>query len=117
MQDTQGLYEIVELEYIRPDNSGYPYKIYKVSLRQSIRLSRGQVRIKLMTLDVDTAQYTLSEELPVCLSTEHYNLTRQVYLAEELGSKVQTYYEKIVTLFELLMNEKGENINESNNYS
>lgn len=70
-----------------------------------------------MTLDLDTVQHTLSDELLVCLSTEHYNLTRQVYLAEELGSKVQHYYEKIVTLFELLMNEKGENINESNNYS
>lgn len=116
MQDEQRLLEIIELNFDRVDK-GYPYKIYKVSLRQSVRLSEGMVHIKLMTLDLDTAQYTVSNDIPVYLTTQHYNLTRQVYLAEELGSKVQGYYEKIVTLFEQLINEKGENINESNNYS
>lgn len=68
MRDEQGLLEIIELNFDRVDK-GYPYKIYKVSLRQSVRLSEGMVHIKLMTLDLDTAQYTVSNDIPVYLTT------------------------------------------------
>lgn len=68
MQDAQGLLEIIELTFDRVDK-GYPYKIYKVSLRQSVRLSEGSVHIKLMTLNLDTAEYKVSNELPVYLTT------------------------------------------------
>lgn len=107
MTDQQGLHEIIELKYQCADPRG-GYKIYRTSLNQSVRLTSGIMKLQIMTLVVGEDMYDLSNELTVSLTTEHYNITRQVYLAAELGSKVQGYFEQIVNILTQLKEENEE---------
>lgn len=116
MKDNQGMREIIELDYKGVDATR-PYKLYKPGLRQSVRVTSGTVTMQIMVLIAGTDDYFLSTPLTVNVTTEQYNLTRQVYLTQELGSRVQGYYEEIVKLFKQLIIEKGDSLNESNNYS
>ena len=52
-----------------------------------------------MELVPGSAEYATSNELSLSLSIEHYEMTRQIYLAEALGARVQGYYTQIVDLF------------------
>lgn len=116
MEDMQGMRDIIELKYKGVANSR-PYKIYSLALDQSLRLEPGRADISLMVLYPNDNDYILTNKLPVSFTTEHYELKRQITIAAELGSKVEGYYKEIVGLFERLINEKGESLNESNNYS
>lgn len=116
MEDKLGMRDIIELKYKGVANKR-PYKIYTLSLNQSLRLEPGRADISLMILYPNEDDYLLTNKLPVSFTTDHYQLARQVAIASELGAKVEGYYKEIVNLFERLINEKGERLNESNNYS
>lgn len=116
MEDQQGMREVIELEQ-KGIKEGYPYRIYAPSLNQSVRLQSGIVTLKIMLLTIGSTEYFMSNPITLTLTTSHYNLTRQVYLSQELGAKVHGYYSKIVELFEQLIVEKGEHLHESDNHS
>lgn len=109
MTDNKGMRDIIELEYKRASNDPL-YRIYAPSLQQSVRIKDGSTTLQLMELVPGSAEYATSNELSLSLSIEHYEMTRQIYLAEALGARVQGYYTQIVDLFQQLKEhiEKGE---------
>lgn len=107
MTDAQGLREIIELVYQCVDSNG-KYKIYRTSLNQKVRLTSGIIKLQIMLLTPEKETCELSNELTLSLTTERYNLTRQVYLAADLGSKVQGYFEQIVNILTQLKEENEE---------
>lgn len=112
LKDEQGLHEVVELKQIGVASDGRPYKVYRISLKQKLRLTTQRVSLSLFLLEIGTSNYEVSENtLTLSLTTDRFNLHREIYLSQELGSKVQCYYEKIVTLLEQLttIDEKGDN--------
>ncbi len=111
LEDEQGLRDIVELQYVGMSPDGRPFKRYRIAPDCKLRLTTSQVTLTLFTLTIGTMDYHLSNSIKVLLTTSHYNLSREIYIAAELGSKVQYYYEKIIfTLEQLAKNEKGETV-------
>lgn len=106
LEDNQGVKEVIELQSLK--NSGEPYKIYKLSLDQKIRISSENVKISILTLEIGTDNYTISNELNIKISMERYNLSREIYLSVDLGAKVSNYYKQIVLLLEQLIEENEE---------
>lgn len=111
LKDEQGLHEVVELKQIGVSNNGKPYKVYRISLKQKLRLTTNRVTLSLFLLEISTSNYeTSNNTLDLNLTTDRFNLHREIYLTQDLGIKVKGYYEKIVTLLEqLIIDEKGDN--------
>lgn len=108
MTDDKGMRDVVELEYKGPA-ANPTYNIYKVSLRQPVRLVSGMITLQLMALAPGSSDYNLSTEFSISLTAEHYEIARQIYLTKALGAQVQGYYTEIVELFQQLIRiEKGE---------
>ena len=108
MTDDKGMRDVVELEYKQPA-ADTAYNVYRVSLRQPVRLESGKITLQLMSLAPGSADYKLSSEFTVELTATNYEIARQIYLTEALGAKVHSYYTEIVELFQQLMKiEKGE---------
>lgn len=108
MTDDKGMRDVVELEFKRPAADA-AYNIYRVSLRQPVRLISGKTTLQLMTLTPGTSDYRLSSEFTIDLTTTNFEITRQIYLTQALGAQVQSYYTEIVELFQQLVKiEKGE---------
>lgn len=109
MTDIQGMRDIIELEYKGVANDPV-YRVYAPALRHHVRVKNGSTQLQLMELVPGSDEYTLSTILQLTVTTDQYELTRQVYLTEALGTKVKEYYSRIVDLFQQLKEdiEKGE---------
>lgn len=108
MTDDKGMRDVVELEFKQPA-ADTAYNIYRVSLRQPVRLISGKTTLQLMTLAPGTSDYRLSSEFTIDLKATNFEITRQIYLTQALGAQVQSYYTEIVELFQQLVKiEKGE---------
>lgn len=109
MTDTRGMRDIIELEYKGVANDPV-YRVYAPALRHHVRIRDGKTTVKLMELVPGSDEYALSTDLSLTLLIDQYELTRQVYLTEALGTKVKAYYSRIVDLFQQLKEdiEKGE---------
>ena len=53
-----------------------------------------------MLIDRTSGEFVYSSTLKVKISTENYQLARQVYISQQVGQKVQDLYIKIVGLTE-----------------
>ena len=71
MEDKLGMRDIIELKYKGVANKR-PYKIYALSLNQSLRLEPGRADISLMILYPNEDDYLLTNKLPVSFTTDHY---------------------------------------------
>ena len=115
LEDSQGLHEIIKLQEVRRIEDRL-IKVMKVSLDYYISLSTPNVSLRLFELEQDTSIHKVSHNsLNILLTTEKFNLSREIYLARELGDRVQTYYDKIVSMLQTLEegmkqleNEKGD---------
>lgn len=115
LEDSQGLHEIIKLQEVRRMEDRF-IKVMKVSLDYNISLSASNVSLRLFELEQDTSIHRVSHNsLNVLLTTEKFNLSREIYLARELGDRVQIYYDKIVSMLQALEegmkqleNEKGD---------
>lgn len=95
LQNTNKLYEIVELK--RAGVQGQSI-LYKLPINQILRVNNEQVSMSLMVLDYNNSLYYYSRPVTMCITTEHYELARQVYIAKEVGSVVQSCYAQILDL-------------------
>lgn len=115
LEDEQGLHEIIKLQHVRT-NEDRKLKIYNVSLDHSISLASPHVSLKVFELEVGTCNYkTSSNSLNLLLTTDNFRISREIYIAQELGDRVQIYYDRIVSLLKVLEegvkqleNEKGD---------
>ena len=111
LEDEQGLRDIVELQKIGVASENKPYKVYRISLRQKLRLTTSKVKLSMFILEAGSDEYQASKNsLSLSITTDRFNLHREIFLSQELGAKTKLYYEKIVTLLEQLeIDEKGDN--------
>lgn len=99
LKNERNLYEIVELTRSKGAQSGTNV-LYKLPLNQALRVNNEQVVLSLMLIDLTSGEFVYSSTLKVKISTENYQLARQVYISQQVGQKVQDLYIKIVGLTE-----------------
>jgi len=75
MTDDKGMRDVVELEFKQPA-ADTAYNIYRVSLRQPVRLISGKTTLQLMTLAPGTSDYRLSSEFTIDLKATNFEITR-----------------------------------------
>lgn len=95
----RNLYEIVELARSKSASSGTNL-LYKLPLKQALRLNNEQVVLNLMLINTQTGEYSYSSEIKINISTDNYTLARSVYVAQQVGQKIQDLYGKIIGLTE-----------------
>lgn len=100
MKNARNLYEIVELSKSKVPLTNSTTKLYKVPINQALRINNEKIKLKLMLLNTSDEEYLYSQELDIIISTNNYQLARQVYIAQEAGQKIQDLYMKIVGLTE-----------------
>ena len=115
LEDEQGLHEIIKLQYVR-DVADRLEKAFKVTLNYKLALSTPKVTLKLFELEANSCTHKTSRNsLSFLLTTDKFNIAREIYIAKELGESIQAYYEKIVSMLtaleegmKQLENEKGD---------
>lgn len=100
MKNKKNLYEIVELVRSKSATQSGSNVLYKLPLNQTLRINNDQATLRLMLINIETDEYIYSSELKVNISTEHYALARQVYIAQQVGQKVQDLYMRVLALTE-----------------
>lgn len=95
IKDTKNLYEIFELA--KAGSSGNNV-LYKTPLNQTLRINDEEVSIQFLILDGSNNTYQISDAFRIIINTNNYVLARQVFIAQQIGAKVQDYYAKIVQL-------------------
>ena len=98
LKNDRNLYEIVEL--VRSRSAQGTNLLYKLPLKQALRVNNEQVVLSLMLIDTQTGEYSYSTQLKAKISTDNYLLARQVYIAQQVGQKVQDLYVKVLGLTE-----------------
>lgn len=99
IKSSKNLYEIVELVRSKGSQSGTNV-LYKLSLKQPLRVTNDQVILSLMLIDTQTGEYTYSTSIKAKISTDNYILARQVYISQQVSQKVQDLYIKVLGLTE-----------------
>lgn len=96
LKNSQNLYEIVELTKFKRDKN---HIVYQIAVNQNLRVSNDLITLAILILKPD-GTYVFSDNVNLKLTTNNYVLARQVYIAQQVGSQVQDYYKKIITLTE-----------------
>lgn len=99
LKGPRNLYEIVELVRSKSASSGTNL-LYKLPLKQALRVNNEQVVLNLMLINTQTGEYFYSTDIKVNIITDHYNLARQVFISQQVGQKVQDLYIKVLGLTE-----------------
>lgn len=118
LKNERNLYEIVELTRSKGASSGTNI-LYRLPLNQALRVNNEQVSLNLMLIDRKTGEFLNSSCVKVKISTDNFQLARQVFVAQSINQKIQDLYVKIIGLTEenRQLYEKmreGEKFNESN---
>ena len=69
-------------------------------LNQTLRITDEFVDMQIMVLDYEASTYHISKTTSLYITTEQYQLARQVFIAQEVGKTVQDCYAKILALTE-----------------
>lgn len=96
LKNSQNLYEIVELTKFKRDKN---HMVYQIAANQSLRVSNDLMTLAILILD-SNGTHSFSNEVQLNLTTNNYVLTRQVFIAQQVGVQVQDHYKKILALTE-----------------
>ena len=97
LKNKKNLFEIVELVHTGFQGSNAKYN---VSINQNIRVNDEEVNVSLLLLNRKSETYKISNSIDMFINTEHYKLARQISIASQVGSQVQTLYSQILALTE-----------------
>ena len=96
LKNSQNLYEIVELTKFKRDKN---HIVYQIAANQNLRVSNDLMTLAILILN-SNGTHSFSNELQLNLTTNNYVLTRQVFIAQQVGAQVQDHYKKILALTE-----------------
>lgn len=97
LKDEKNLVELIELQKVGAQINTI---LYKVPLNQTFRIKNGKTLISLLILNGETGTYELSSAYAVNITFEHYELARQVYIAQQVNAQTQVAYAKILAMTE-----------------
>lgn len=97
MKNEKNMMEIIELQKAGTQATNV---LYKVPLNQKLRINNEKVLISLMILDGETGTYQMSSRYAVNIYTDHYELARQIYIAQQVNAQTQAAYAKILAMTE-----------------
>lgn len=97
LRNEQGICEIIELT--KTGNSGSNV-LYKLSLDQPMRISDEKMELKILLLNGTDGTYALSNPFSIYLHTNNYVPARQIYLARNIGARMQELYIQVLALTE-----------------
>lgn len=98
MKNSKNLYEIVELISLK-EGSTSTNMLYKVPLKQALRINNESVSFNLMLINIDTGEYTYSSSFKINICTDTFRMAQQVFTAQQVNRQVQDYYVKTLNLF------------------
>lgn len=97
MKNSKNLYEIVELIHLK-EGSTSTNMLYKVPLKQALRINNESVNFNLMLINIDTGEYTYSSSFTINMQTDTFRMAQQVFTAQQVNRQVQEYYVKTLEL-------------------
>lgn len=97
MKNQQNLYEIIELVRSKGTQS-VTNILYKVSLKQNIRVNNESVKMYLLLINNSNGEFTKSSVLSVKILTNNFDLTRQIYISQQMTEKMQKIHMQILDL-------------------
>lgn len=113
LKNNKNLYEIIELIKMKEGSSANNI-LYKVPLKQFLRVNNEPVTLSLMLINNYTGEYIYSSSLVVNILTDNFRLAQQVFVAQQVNRQVQDLYLKTVNLVNKIENlynqKKGEEV-------
>lgn len=97
LKNKKGIYEIIEL--VRSGSQG-ANTLYRVPLNQTLRVNDEEVEVRVLIINNTTNIYNISNVIKMNISTNNYNLARQVFVAQQVGQSAQTALAHIITMTE-----------------
>lgn len=97
LKNKTGMYEIIELARSGPQGTNI---LYRIPINQALRVNDEEVEVRLLVINIANDTYKISSSVNMIIHTNHYNLARQVYIAQQVGQTTQTFFAKISAMTE-----------------
>lgn len=97
LKNKKGMYEIIELT--RSGSQGTNI-LYRIPINQALRVNDEEVEVRVLLINNKNDTYKLSSSVNMIISTNYYNLTRQVFIAQQIGQTTQSLFAKIAAMTE-----------------
>lgn len=110
LKNNKNLYEIIEL-MPKKDGASSTNIVYKVPLKQALRINNEPVALKFLLININTGEYTYSSSMNINIETDNFRIAQQVYVAQQVNFQTQDLYKKMVGLaaqIEELYNDRKE---------
>ena len=110
LKNNKNLYEIVEL-MPKKDGASSTSILYKMPLKQALRINNESVVLKFLLININTGEYTYSSSMNINIETDNFRIAQQVYVAQQVNFQTQDLYKKMVRLaaqIEELYNDREE---------
>ena len=99
LKNQQGIYDIIPIELAEKTTT---HKKYRITYTNPIRISSGEVEIKVLLLDVNKNYSSIiSGDLVCSVNIDNYRIAYQTIISEQLGKTVAKTYDKIRELTEM----------------
>lgn len=106
-----GVYDIVPIEFFERTAT---HRKYKITYNNPIRISSGDVEVKLLLMDVNKNYSSIiSGDLVCSVNIDNYRIAYQTVISEQLGKTVAKTYDKIRELTEMNIKIYGKILNGS----
>lgn len=94
-----GVYDIIPIEFFERTAT---HRKYKITYNNPIRISSGDVEVKLLLMDVNNNYSAIVSGNLVCsVNIDNYRIAYQTIISEKVSSNVAKAYDKIKELTEM----------------
>ena len=99
LKNQQGIYDIIPIELSEKTTT---HKKYRITYTNPIRISSGEVEIKVLLLDIENNYSCIISDNLICnINIDNYQICYQTVISEQLGNSIKSMYEKIKQLTEM----------------
>ena len=99
IRNNKNLYDIIELVRAKEGNLGTNI-LYKVPLKQALRIKNEQVSLKLLLIDHTTGDFFYGSNVNMKIATNNYQIGRKIVFSQQLTQEIQNLYLKILSMTE-----------------
>ena len=105
------IYDIIPIELSEKTTT---HKKYRITYTNPIRISSGEVEIKVLLLDIENNYSCIISDNLICnINIDNYKISHQTIISEQLGKTVAKTYDKIRELTEMNIEIYGKILNGS----
>ena len=97
LKNNKNLYEIIEL-MPRKEGSSSLNILYKVPLKQALRINNESVVLSFLLINNDTGDFIYSSSIDIQIETDNFRIAQQIFVAQQVNYQTQNLYRQMTEM-------------------